>query len=104
MKPEEAIKELKFIKSLAVEDAVADQAIDMAIDALKKQAEPTCCGYDIQQLIAFGQICRRHGIQEYELKDFITNCGMMWQIMQKEFENHIHEDVEYVMNSLRGET
>lgn len=34
----------------------------------------TVCGYPVNELVAFAELCRRHGITEDDLHDFCTNA------------------------------
>ena len=69
-----------------------------AVEILEKmpgtETIDTCHGYNIERLVAFGEACRKAGVDEKDLKGFAQNCESSWRAMQREFEYAIREAFE----------
>ena len=94
------INTIEILRRLAfnvygVIDVIDAENCEKIIQMLKQpDAEKTCCGYDVNELISFATACRRAGVDEKDLKNFAQDCEFAWKVMQKEICSAIEEAFE----------
>lgn len=86
-------------------DDYEDELIAEAIETYKqseiREKEENllrCYGYSAEELIRFGAILRELGIEEHEIKRFLSDADRMCNLLQERFEKDLQSSFESALN------
>ena len=54
----------------------------------------TMYDYDLQKLNMFAQACKKAGVTNDDLKDFVTNVSFAYKVVEEDFENGVRVAID----------
>lgn len=66
---------------------------------MEKKSEPMLYGYSIDNLVMFAQACRREGITEDQLQDFVNNVNHHCDYVMHEFRDALEKEIQTLMEN-----
>lgn len=77
-------------------------AIYGAFDALPPALPPSeLYGFTLDYLIPFAYACRKAGIENRDLKTFITNADLIYEVVRKDYESQMKEAIAKIFKEDR---
>ena len=77
-------------------------AIYGVFDALPPAVpQPELYGYNLEYLVAFAIACRKAGIENRDLKNFMMNTKLIYEVVRKDFEAQMKEAITKIFKEDR---
>lgn len=90
----------EFGKGISINQCRA--AIYGAFDALPPAVpQPELCGFTLEYLILFALTCRKAGIENRDLKNFVMNTKLIYEVVRKDYEAQMKEAIAKIFKEDR---